>query len=124
MDQVGFLDERYFFFLEETDWAYRMKRSGWKIYFVPAAQIFHAQGKTVGSGVAARILFYRSRYQFFEKWHKRTYFLLRLFAFSRLWVNTLLNLSAVGFTLGLNSRLRGKLKIYTKLVQWHLKGCP
>jgi len=101
-----------------------MKRAGWKIYFVPAAQIFHAQGKTVGSGVAARIQFYRSRYQFFEKWHKKTYFLLRLFAFSRLWVNTLLNLSAVGFTLGLNSRVRGKLKIYTKLLQWHLKGCP
>jgi GT2 family glycosyltransferase len=124
MDRIGFLDERYFFFLEETDWAYRMKRAGWKVYFVPAAEIFHAQGKTVGGGIAARILFYRSRYQFFEKWHKKAYFLARLFAFSRLLVNTLLNLSAVGFTLGLNRRLKEKLKIYTKLVQWHLKGCP
>lgn len=124
MDQVGFLDERYFFFLEETDWAYRMKLAGWKVYFVPAAQIFHAQGKTVGGGVSARILFYRSRYQFFEKWHKKTYFLVLLFAFSRLLVNTLLNLAAVGFTLGLNRRLKEKLKIYTELVQWHHKGCP
>lgn len=124
MDRVGFLDERYFFFFEETDWAYRMKLAGWKIYFVPSAQIFHAQGKTVGGGVSARILFYRSRYQFFEKWHGKTYFLVRLFTFSRLLVNTLLNLSAVGFTLGLNKRLKKKLKIYTKLVQWHLKGCP
>ena len=124
MDRVGFLDERYFFFLEETDWAYRMKRAGWKVFFVPAARIYHAQGKTVGGGFAARILFYRSRYQFFEKWHKRKYFLVRLFTFSRLLVNTLLNLSAVGFTLGLERRLKEKLKIYTKLVQWHLKGCP
>lgn len=124
MDQVGFLDERYFFFMEETDWAYRMKRAGWKIYFVPRAEIFHAQGKTVGSGVSARILFYRSRYQFFEKWHKKTYSLVRLFAFSRLLVNSLLNLSAVGFTLGLNRRFREKLMIYTKLALWHLKGCP
>jgi GT2 family glycosyltransferase len=124
MDQLGFLDERYFFFLEETDWAYRMKLAGWNVYFVPAAQIFHAQGKTVGGGVSARILFYRSRYQFFEKWHKKTYFLVRLFTFSRLLVNTLLNLSAVGVTLGLNRRFKEKLKIYTKLVQWHFKGCP
>ena len=54
MDRVGLLDERYFFFLEETDWAYRMKRAGWRIYFVPGAEIFHAQGKTVGSGASAK----------------------------------------------------------------------
>ena len=124
MDRVGFLDERYFFFMEETDWAYRMKLAGWKVYFVPRAEIFHAQGKSVGSGVSARILFYRSRYQFFEKWHKKTYSLVRLFAFSRLLVNCLLNLSAVVFTLGLNRRFREKLMIYTKLALWHLKGCP
>jgi GT2 family glycosyltransferase len=124
MDRVGFLDERYFFFMEETDWAYRMKLAGWKIYFVPTAEIFHAQGKSVGSGVSARILFYRSRYQFFEKWHKKTFPMVRLFAFLRLLVNTLLNLSAVVFTLGLNRRFKEKLTIYAKLALWHLKGCP
>ena len=35
LDQVGLLDEDYFLFLEETDWCYRMKRAGWKIYHVP-----------------------------------------------------------------------------------------
>ncbi len=124
MDRVGFLDERYFFFLEETDWAYRMKQAGWKIYFVPQAEIVHAQGKTVGSGVSARILFYRSRYQFFEKWHKKVYPLVRLAVFSRLLANTLLNLWAVGFTLGLNGRLKKKLMVYTKLALWHMKGRP
>jgi len=124
MDRVGFLDERYFFFLEETDWAYRMKQAGWKNYFVPQAEIIHAQGKTVGSGVSARILFYRSRYQFFEKWHQKSFPLVRLLVFSRLLVNTLLNLWAVGFTLGLNRRFKKKLMVYTKLTLWHIKGCP
>ena len=124
MDRVGFLDERYFFFMEETDWAYRMKLAGWKVYFVPRAEIFHAQGKSVGSGASARILFYRSRYQFFEKWHKKTLSMVRLFAFSRLLVNNLLNLSAVILTMGLNKRFRAKLAIYTKLALWHLRGCP
>ncbi|MEI7673179.1 MAG: glycosyltransferase family 2 protein, partial [Deltaproteobacteria bacterium] len=31
MDSVGLFDERYHFFFEETDWAYRMRRAGWKI---------------------------------------------------------------------------------------------
>ena len=124
MERVGFLDERYFFFLEETDWAYEMKLKGWKIYFVPWAEIVHAQGKTVGSGVSARILFYRSRYQFFEKWHKKTYPLVLLFTFSRLLVNTLLNLLGAVFTLGLNRRLKEKLAVYTQLALWHLNGCP
>lgn len=124
MEQIGFLDERYFFFMEETDWAYRMKQGGWKIYFVPAAEIFHAQGKTVGAGVSARILFYRSRYQFFQKWHGKTYGLVRLIIFSRLLVNTLLNLASVALTLGLKKPYRKKLNTYTQLVLWHVKGCP
>ncbi|MCG6877934.1 MAG: glycosyltransferase family 2 protein [Deltaproteobacteria bacterium] len=124
MDTVGFLDERYFFFMEETDWAYRMKLAGWKIYFVPSAEIFHAQGKTVGSGVSARILFYRSRYQFFEKWHKDFNVPVRVFTFSRLLVNTLLNLLAVGCTFGSNRRFKDKLMVYTELILWHLRGCP
>ena len=124
MDTVGFLDERYFFFMEETDWAYRMKLAGWKIYFVPSAEIFHAQGKTVGGGISARILFYRSRYQFFEKWHKNFMAPVRLFIFCRLLTNTLLNLLAVGCTFGVSRRIKDKLMVYTQLVLWHFRGCP
>ncbi|PQP33347.1 glycosyltransferase family 2 protein, partial [Desulfobacteraceae bacterium SEEP-SAG9] len=48
IDQVGLLDEQYFFFFEETDWAYRMKLSGWKVWFVPMAEIYHLQGQSIG----------------------------------------------------------------------------
>ena len=124
IDTVGLLDERYFFFLEETDWALRMKNYGWRIFFVPSAKIVHEQGKTVGSDVSGRILFYRSRYQFFEKWHKKRYPLVRIVAFSRLAVNALLNLAGMAATLGFNRRLNKKLNVYTRLLMWHLKGCP
>ncbi|MBW2067165.1 MAG: glycosyltransferase family 2 protein, partial [Deltaproteobacteria bacterium] len=73
LDQVGPFDERYFFFFEETDLAYRMKRAGWKIYFVPCAEIYHAQGKTVGQGLDSRMRFYTSRYAYFRKWFPRSY---------------------------------------------------
>ena len=124
IDKAGFLDDRYFFFLEETDWAYRMKKAGWKIYFVPAARIFHAQGKSVGIRADARIMFYRSRYAFFKKWHPGSYPLVCLVIFSRLLINTLLSLLGVALTLCLKRNLNRKLIVYAQLIVWHIRGCP
>lgn len=124
MEGVGLLDERYFFFLEETDWAYQMKRSGWKIYFVPSATIYHAQGKSVKNRTDGRILFYRSRYAFFNKWHTRSYPLICLVVFVRLCVNIFLSAIALLLTLGLKKALYEKLITYCRLFVWHLKGCP
>jgi GT2 family glycosyltransferase len=124
IDDVGFFDERYFFFFEETDLAYRMKRNGWDVYFVPFARIFHAQGKTVGSGVNSRIMFYRSRYAFFKKWHRYSYPLLYFIVFIRLLVNAVISFIGLAFTLGFEKSIRTKLSIYTRLIFWHLKGCP
>ncbi|NJK40822.1 MAG: glycosyltransferase family 2 protein [Acaryochloridaceae cyanobacterium SU_2_1] len=38
---VGPLDEGYFLYVEDIDWARRMQSSGWQIYYVPTAQIVH-----------------------------------------------------------------------------------
>jgi GT2 family glycosyltransferase len=32
IQEVGLLDEDYFFFLEETDWCYRMRRRRWRVW--------------------------------------------------------------------------------------------
>ncbi len=124
MDDIGFLDEQYFFFLEETDWAYRMKFGGWAVYFVPTARVFHAQGKTVGGSLEARIMFYRSRYAFFKKWHRRSYPLFYSVVLLRLSVNTILSVIGLLFTLGLGDSIRKRFTIYVKLIIWHLLGCP
>ena len=68
MDDVGLLDERFFFYFEETDWACRMREAGWKVFFVPGARFFHAQGQSVGPEASGRLLYYRSRYQYLKKW--------------------------------------------------------
>ena len=68
IQEIGLFDERYFFFYEETDWAFRMKTAGWKIYHVPSAFIYHLQGQSIGRNILSRIEFYRSRYQFIRKW--------------------------------------------------------
>jgi hypothetical protein len=124
MDEVGFFDEQYFFFLEETDWAYRMKRAGWKVYFVPSARIFHAQGQTVGHGLESRKTFFRSRYIYFRKWQPRVYSFYFAVIFVRLLVDTCLSLIGVLVTLGLSKGIRNKFIVYFKLILWHLRGCP
>lgn len=41
LDQVGPLDEAFFFFGEETDWCRRMREAGWRLVFTPVGEIIH-----------------------------------------------------------------------------------
>ena len=125
IDEVGMFDERYFFFFEETDWAYQMRSAGWKIFHVPSAFIYHLQGQSIGRNSRFRIEFYRSRHKFFRKWKPRPYYLLAFFVILiRLFVNWLSSSVANIFTLGLHGKMRHKWLIYSQIILWHMKGCP
>src|SRR6266545_1147547 len=39
--EVGLLDEAYFMYGEDLDWAYRIKQYGWRIMYVPSATVHH-----------------------------------------------------------------------------------
>lgn len=65
IDQIGFLDERYFAYQEDADFCFRARQRGWKVYYMPQAQIIH-----YGSLGGSRVQPYRSIYE----WH-RSYFL-------------------------------------------------
>ncbi len=124
MDEVGLFDESYFFFFEETDWALRMKKAGWKIFFVPEAKIIHKQGQSVGHSLKSRKLFYVSRYIYLKKWHGNLFNLLKAIIIVRLGINGALNLAGTVLTFGLEKNIKQKLNIYSKLLSWHFKGCP
>ena len=124
MVAVGLLDERYFFFMEETDWAFAMHRAGWKSCLVPEAKIYHLQGQSAGHNVRARIMFYRARYQYFRKWFPRIWPLYALLLVVRLIMNALLNSLGLILTLGLHGGIRGRLALYLQLLLWHVRGCP
>lgn len=47
LDSIGGLDERFFFFGEETDWCLRMRLAGWSLRFAPVGQIIHHGGGSV-----------------------------------------------------------------------------
>lgn len=124
MDQVGGFDERYFFFFEETDWARQFWQKGWQVYFVPQADIIHAQGQSAGDNVFARKLFYFSRYQYLRKWHPAQYPLMSGVIALRLLANVLLNTLGLILTLGLHPKTRMRFRRYVQLAGWLLKGHP
>ncbi len=41
MDEIGLLDERFPFYLEDVDWMLRVRRAGWILRYVPAALVTH-----------------------------------------------------------------------------------
>jgi len=49
LDVVGLLDERFRIYYNDMDWCYRMRSAGYKIYYVPTAEVFHHLGSTLGA---------------------------------------------------------------------------
>ncbi|HIP73869.1 MAG TPA: glycosyltransferase family 2 protein [Anaerolineae bacterium] len=41
IEQVGALDERFFYYWEETEWCLRAGRAGWRISHAPQAKLWH-----------------------------------------------------------------------------------
>ncbi|MBM3301411.1 MAG: hypothetical protein FJY85_15840 [Deltaproteobacteria bacterium] len=124
--QVGGFDEDYFFFLEETDLAVRMRSAGWKVMHEPQAKAIHLQGATAKANqAAARIEFYRSRYIFFRKHYgKASAGILRAVLTANLTLNTLVLGTATLLTLGRVRSISERFRVRSELWKWHLRGCP
>jgi len=126
MEQVGLLDEDYFLFLEETDWCYRMKRAGWKIYHVPQAEVYHFQGKSAETAKKrAKVEFYRSRYHFFRKNRGSLQWCVLLSGLMIRLIFELLMMTVASLVtfFAVKGWLR-KLSTYAYLFGWHLRFCP
>lgn len=48
IDEVGLLDERFFFYGEDLDWCYRFKEKSYKVYYYPDVKITHYKGYSSG----------------------------------------------------------------------------
>jgi GT2 family glycosyltransferase len=126
IDQIGPLDERYFLFLEETDWCYRMRRAGYGVYHVPEARIYHLQGASArGFEAEARIEYHRSRLRFFRKHRGQlATWLLAGGSLVRVGVDATI-LGVVGLVPGLsNTRIQRRAEVARRLFRWYLRGCP
>jgi GT2 family glycosyltransferase len=60
IEQVGALDQRFFYYWEETDWCMRARENGWQIYCVSAAKLWH-KGVQRDYQPSANITYYATR---------------------------------------------------------------
>jgi GT2 family glycosyltransferase len=126
MRQVGLLDDSYFLFLEETDWCYRMKKAGWKVYHLPQAEIYHFQGKSAQKDRRrAKLEYYRSRYLFFKK-HRGSFQWYILHA--GIVVKLIVEATSMGLvnllTFFRQERWIRQWSAVLYLLWWHLSFCP
>jgi GT2 family glycosyltransferase len=66
--QVGYLDEEYFIYGDEVDFQFRLRRAGWKVYYLPHVHTIHYGGRSLDRWkrrkmvYRGKILFYRKNY--------------------------------------------------------------
>jgi GT2 family glycosyltransferase len=78
IEQVGYQDEDFFAYQEDTDYCRRTRLAGWKVFYNPAAQIIHYGGEG-GSKVQpyrAIIEWHRSYYLYYRKHFAKDYSLI------------------------------------------------
>ncbi len=70
LDSVGGMDESFFMYCEELDWAMRIHRAGWGVYCVPAAELVHHAGQSTRQVRSEMfVALWRSRFRFFGKYY-------------------------------------------------------
>ncbi len=78
-ENVGGMDERFFLYLEDVDWCYRMKKHGWKVYYVHSGTMTHHCRRESARLVPDRTLLSHlfSTLRFYDKWGSGVYALKR-----------------------------------------------
>jgi N-acetylglucosaminyl-diphospho-decaprenol L-rhamnosyltransferase len=68
IEQAGLLDEQFFMYGEDLDWAFRMKQAGWSILYNPAVTVLHRKGESSRRRTeAATLAFYEAMEIFYRK---------------------------------------------------------
>jgi hypothetical protein len=110
-ERAGLMDERFFLYLEDVDWCYRMWQSGWDVLYTPAARFIHGHRRASARKVFRRAYWSHlgSLISFYEKWGVVVYLVKRWrgpLAVLLLW---LLDLTALNLSLLLAYLLRAAL---------------
>jgi len=66
VQQVGLLDDNFFMYGEDLDWAFRIKRAGWKVYYNADVTVLHYKEAASKGDHAIRT---KTRYEFYRAMH-------------------------------------------------------
>lgn len=68
--QVGLLDEAFFMYGEDLDWAKRIKDAGWEVWYNGQVEITHVKEAASRQSPKSRIDFYEAMWIFYEKHYR------------------------------------------------------
>jgi GT2 family glycosyltransferase len=114
IDDVGMLDESYFIYYEEHDWAERAKHKGYELFYAGTSKIYHKESMTMVKDSPFHS-YYMSR--------NRLLFLRRNVPYPAFFLSALIFLLVAVpkkiFMLGMKANF-SSLKAYLRGVMWHL----
>jgi GT2 family glycosyltransferase len=69
--QVGLLDEGFFMYGEDLDWAKRIKDAGWEVWYNGQVEVIHVKEAASRQSSKARIDFYEAMWIFYDKHYRQ-----------------------------------------------------
>lgn len=67
IEQVGLMDERFWMYGEDLDWAKRIKDAGWRVVYNPEVTVLHVKRASSRQNRRANVEFYRAMLIFYYK---------------------------------------------------------
>jgi GT2 family glycosyltransferase len=125
INKAGMLDPAFFFYYEESEWCYRIRQFGWKIFLDSEIRVTHTGGastKTVFLG--ARIEYHRSRLHYWKKVFPNYYHLLLIYTTVKMLGASIYYTAAWILGLGQSTKIKNKLFEKVTLLTWLGLGKP
>ncbi len=72
IEKAGLLDEIFFMYGEDLDWAYRVKDAGYKVWYYPSVVVHHVKRAASRKSKKAQFEFWRAMLIFYRKHFRRT----------------------------------------------------
>ncbi|NDJ54912.1 MAG: glycosyltransferase family 2 protein [Chloroflexi bacterium] len=76
INQIGLLDETFFMYGEDLDWAKRASEAGWKVMYYPGVEVLHVKRAASRQSKRAQHEFVRAFLIFYNKHYRADTFLL------------------------------------------------
>ncbi len=70
--QTGLMDETFFMYGEDLDWALRVKQAGWTVVYYPKVIVWHVKRAASRKSKKAQFEFYRAMLIFYRKHYRKT----------------------------------------------------